>query len=83
MKQSSNDIIRLNIKYYRILNKITQRKVAEVLGVDEKHYCSLEAGRYNFTLPNIDIICELLNVEAWVLFKERHTLNEIKQLSEK
>ncbi len=80
MKQSSNDIVRLNIKYYRLLNKVTQRKLAEVLGVDEKHYCSLEAGRYNFTLPNIDMISDFLHVEPWILFKEKHTIDEIKQL---
>lgn len=80
MKLSSNDIVRLNIKYYRVLNGFTQRKLAEVLGVDEKHYCSLESGRYNLTLQNIDLICEFLHIEAWMLFKERHTLEEIKQL---
>lgn len=80
MKLSSNEIIRLNVRYYRILNKITQKKIAEYLNVDEKHYCSLESGRYNFTLQNIDIICEILNIEPWRLLKERHSKEEIELL---
>ena len=83
MKLSSNEIIRLNIRYYRILNKITQKKMAEYLNVEEKHYCSLESGRYNFTLQNIDIVCEVLNIEPWILLKERHTKEEIELLLKK
>ena len=83
MKLSSNEVIRLNVRYYRILNKITQKKMAEYLNVDEKHYCSLESGRYNFTLQNIDIISEVFDIEPWILFKEMHNKEEIELLNKK
>lgn len=83
MDISSNEIVRINIRYYRVLNKITQKKMAEYLDVDEKHYCSLESGKYNFTLSNIDIISKVINKEVWTLFKERHTKKEIETLSKK
>lgn len=79
-KLSSNDIVRMNIKYYRTLNNITQRQISELLNVDEKHYCNLENGHYNYTLKNLDIIAELLNKEVWELLKERHTQKEIDNL---
>ena len=63
MKLPSNEIVRTNVRLYRIKNGLTQKKMAEYLNVDEKHYCSLESGRYNFTLQNIDIVCEIFNLE--------------------
>lgn len=74
MKFSSNEIARTNIRYNRIKRGITQKKMAEFLNIDEKHYCSLESGRYNFTLQNIDIICDVFNIEPWLLFKENNMI---------
>ena len=83
MKLSSNDIARLNIRYYRIKNGFTQKKMAEILNIDEKHYCSLESGRYNFTLQNIDIISDLFGIESWRFLKEKHNKEEIELLTKK
>lgn len=69
-KRTSNDILRKNIKQLRIDSGYTQGKIAEVLGVEEKHYSSLENGRYNFTLKNLDILSELFNKPSWELLKD-------------
>lgn len=76
MNKSSNEIVRLNIKYFRTLKGFTQKQMADFLNVDEKHYCSLEGGKYQFTLKNIDIICNVLKMESWVLFKEKHSRSD-------
>ena len=45
--------------------------------INEKHYCSLENGKYNFTLDNLDLVSTILNKEPWELLKERHTEDEV------
>ncbi len=69
MKKSCNEIVRINVRYYRKQNNLTQKQMSDYLNVDEKHYCSLESGKYQFTLKNIDIICNVFNIEPFVLFK--------------
>lgn len=77
---SSNEIIINNVKYYRLLAKITQAQMAEKLGISEKHYCHLENLKYQLTLRNLDVIAKILNKEPWELLKERHTKEEINKL---
>lgn len=77
MKLSSNEILRNNVKYYRITQGFTQEKISELMQINEKHYCSLENGKYNFTLDNLDLVSTILNKEPWELLKERHTEDEV------
>ena len=78
MKLSSNEILRNNVKYYRITQGFTQEKISELMQINEKHYCSLENGKYNFTLDNLDLVSTILNKEPWELLKERHTEDEVR-----
>ena len=77
MKLSSNEILINNVKYYRITQGFTQEKISELMQINEKHYCSLENGKYNFTLDNLDLVSTILNKEPWELLKERHTEDEV------
>ena len=77
MKLSSNEILRNNVKYYRITQGFAQEKISELMQINEKHYCSLENGKYNFTLDNLDLVSTILNKEPWELLKERHTEDEV------
>lgn len=70
VKKTSNDVLRNNLKLLRKENHYTQSKLSEVLGVEEKHYSSLENGRYNFTLKNVDILADFYGKEYWELFSE-------------
>ena len=72
-----NEVVRNNIKYYRIIRGLTQEKISELIGVNEKHYCNLENGRYNLTLDIIDRISRILNKEPWELLKEQHKNDEV------
>ena len=74
---SSNEIVRNSIKYYRITKGFTQEKISELLGINEKSYSNLEAGRYNISLDRLDEISKILELEPYILLKERHTEDEV------
>lgn len=74
---SSNKIVRNNIKYYRITKGFTQEKISELLGINEKSYSNLETGRYNISLDRLDEISRILELEPYILLKERHTEDEV------
>lgn len=74
---SSNKIVRNNIKYYRITKGFTQEKISELLGINEKSYSNLETGRYNISLDRLDEISNILELEPYILLKERHTEDEV------
>ena len=75
--QSSNEIVRNNIKYYRITKGLTQERISELIGINEKSYCNLETGRYSISLDRLDDISKVLEVEPYILLKERHTEDEV------
>ena len=79
-KLSSNEVLRINIKYYRLLKGYTQASIAEVLEVDEKHYNRLENGVYNYTLKNLDILADFFDKEPWKLLKETYTQEDIDKI---
>ena len=74
---SSNEIVRNNIKYYRITKGFTQERISELLGINEKSYCNLETGRYNISLDRLDEISNILELEPYILLKERHSEDEV------
>lgn len=74
---SSNEIVRNNIKYYRITKGFTQEKISELLSINEKSYSNLETGRYNISLDRLDEISNILELEPYILLKERHSEDEV------
>ena len=74
---TSNEKIRINMRYYRIINGLTQEQMADKLDMTEKHYCHLENGKYNITLDNLDNISKIFNKEPWELLKENHREDEV------
>ena len=74
---SSNEIARKNIRYYRIIRGLTQEKISELMSINEKSYCNLETGRYKISLDRLDTISKILEVEPYILLKERHTEEEV------
>ena len=55
IKQSSNEKLCSNVKYYRITRGFTQEKISEKMNMSEKHYCHLENGKYQWTMENLDL----------------------------
>ena len=74
---SSNEIVRNNIKFYRITKGFTQEKISELLSINEKSYSNLETGRYNISLDRLDEISNILELEPYILLKERHSEDEV------
>lgn len=62
MKQSNSNPISQNIKKYRLLNKLTQEQLAELLDLDTQYYSQLERGERNFTIEKITRLCSIFNV---------------------
>ena len=57
-----------NIKKYRKLNKMTQEKLAECVGIEIISISSIETGRYFPTPENLVKISQALNVSLSELF---------------
>ncbi|WP_339876965.1 helix-turn-helix transcriptional regulator [uncultured Algoriphagus sp.] len=51
------DFLRLNIKYLRVINGLTQVQLAEILDVSRSNIASYESG----TIPPVDIVHRLVN----------------------
>lgn len=65
------DTIALNIKVERTIKKLTQAKLAELIGVHEKYIGVIEAGKQNITLKTLNRIANALNIEIIKLFEKR------------
>lgn len=73
-----------NIQRYRKLNRITQEKLAELIGVEINSISSIETGKYFPSPDNLVKIAQALNVEISTLFcfKEEFLCEDyIKEIS--
>ena len=77
IKQSSNEKLCSNVKYYRITRGFTQEKISEKMNMSEKHYCHLENGKYQWTMENLDLVADILEKEPWELLKEDHSKDPV------
>lgn len=64
-------VIALNIKIERTIKKISQAKLAELIGVHEKYIGVIEAGKQNITLKTLNKIANALNIDICRLFEKR------------
>lgn len=75
------DLLIFNIKYYRYVNNISQEKLAELCKLSPRYISDLEQGRHCPTIPKVEIIAKMLNIEPYLLFKnEERDLNIIKKM---
>ena len=52
----------VKVKEYRIKHSYTQKEFAELLGIKQNTYSDKERGKTKFTIDEIKLIKELLNV---------------------
>lgn len=76
IKRNLRDILKTNIKYYRIKANLTQEDLAEKANVTSKYISDLERGIFNVSLEKLEQIAETLNIEAYLLLKDDYK-NEI------
>ena len=62
MKNTIPNSISQNIKKYRLLNKLTQEQLSELLDLDTQYYAQLERGERNFTIEKIIRLCNIFHV---------------------
>lgn len=51
-----------NVKKYRLLNKMTQEVLAELLDLDTQYYAQLERGERNFTIEKLVRLCGIFHI---------------------
>ena len=60
-----------NIKIERVINNLTQEKLAEMIDVHEKYIGVIEAGKQNMTLKTLNKIANAFNINIIELLKQR------------
>lgn len=70
IKRNLRDILKTNIKYYRIKANLTQEDLAEKANVTSKYISDLERGIFNVSLEKLEQIANTLNIEAYLLLKD-------------
>lgn len=58
-----------NVKYYRVKNKITQEEMARVMNITQQYYSLKEKGVRGFSVEELFILEEVLDVSISELFK--------------
>lgn len=65
------NIFATNVKTYRLEKNISQEKLAELAGLHRTYISAVERERQNISIDNIEKIAQALNVDAYLLFKEK------------
>lgn len=66
------NIFAYNMKKYRKINGLSQKKVAEKIGLHRTYINAIERERRNVSLENIQKIAEAIGMEAYQLFIDSH-----------
>ncbi len=69
MSNSTAEIFRNNLKYYRNLKGYTQDYLSELSGVSSDYLSEIERGKKTPSFKRIELIANALNIEAYKLFK--------------
>lgn len=68
MTNSTIDIFRNNLKFYRNKQGFTQEKLSELTGISTDYLSEIERGKKTPSFKRIDLIAKALNVEVYKLF---------------
>ena len=69
-----------NLKFYRLKKDLSQAKLAQMVGISERHYQKIE---YGLTKPNIEIVLRLMDALAITDVEELFKLPSENSSSEK
>ena len=69
MSNSTINIFRNNLKYYRKKLGLTQEKLSEVSGISSDYLSEIERGKRTPSFKRLDLIANALNIEVYKLFK--------------
>ena len=68
MANSTKDIFRYNLKFYRNKLNLTQEKLSELSGISADYLSEIERGRKTPSFKRLDLIANALNLEVYKLF---------------
>ncbi|WP_195599240.1 helix-turn-helix domain-containing protein [Longibaculum muris] len=60
-----------NVRYYRKLKNLSQEELAFKCGLHRTYISSIECLKRNISIENIEKIADALDVEAYILLRER------------
>ena len=65
------EILALNVKYYRKKRNLSQEELSFNSGLHRTYISSIECKRRNISIESLAKIAKVLNVEPYILIKER------------
>ena len=68
MTNSTKDIFRENLKFYRTQNNLTQEELRELSGISSDYLSEIERGKKTPSFKRLDLIANGLGVEVYKLF---------------
>lgn len=69
MTNSTNEIFRKNLKFYRLQMKYTQEQLGEICNISTDYLSQIERGKRTPSFKRMDLIAQALNIEVYKLFK--------------
>lgn len=77
---NTKELLGLRVKEFRKQKKLTQEKLAEIIGVDNGYISKLEVGQNFPSITTLEKIADVLDVELYELF--RYTNSKSKDFKE-
>lgn len=77
---NTKELLGLRVKEFRKQKKLTQEKLAEIIGVDNGYISKLEVGQNFPSITTLEKIADVLDVELYELF--RYINNKSKNFKE-
>ncbi|MBR5556054.1 helix-turn-helix transcriptional regulator [bacterium] len=71
MANSTVDIFRNNLKFYRIERGLTQEQLSELTGISADYLSEIERGKKTPSFKRMELIAKALDVEVYKLFIPR------------
>lgn len=68
MTNSTINIFRSNLKFYRNERGLTQDKLSEISGISTDYLSQIERGKRTPSFKRIELIAKALNIEVYMLF---------------
>ena len=69
MANSTKDVFKQNLKYYRTLAGLTQEKLSELTDISSDYLSEIERGKRTPSFKRIELIANALKIETYKLFK--------------
>ena len=68
MANSTTEILRNNLKYYRKLKHLTQEQLSDLSGVSTDYISELERGKKVPSIKRLELIANAMNIEIYKFF---------------